>query len=391
MSQNIMSVSWTDHLLQGKGDGQLKTVEALKRRMQTWQGELGIDTIYWRQLLTKREGIFSSAPGSDQSDALKTKCSVDWDDFAIVPELAHELGMSVYLYVSVFDDGRPLPPKEERETSYHNRGHGQHLTWQSSFTINHPEYLVVNRKGDKKQWGVLSLSYPEVRNHLCERFQELLVGYDFDGLFICLRSQSKPPDFADEFGYNEPIRDEYCKRYGKDILVENFDNNLWYDLQGEYLSTFINQLKNALNQSDHKLGVGCARGDVIGHPIGNTRLQWRDWVDNGLLDHLVINQYSDKCPSMWFDLWPMHRGTGYTQNYINSLNMPTLEDQLTQEYGPTIQNTSANLYVARQWDKRSITAETNLLALPAVNGLVYSSFRYDNSVHIKNHGGDWNV
>jgi len=228
LSQNIMSVSWTDHLLQGKGaDGQIRTVDALKRRMEVWREELGIDTIYWRQLLTKREGLFNSAPGSEQSEALKTKCTVDWDDFEIVPKLAHELDMNAYLYVSVFDDRRPLPPKEEREISYHNRGHGQHLTWQSSFTINHPEYLVVNRKRDKKQWGVLSLSYPEVRNHLSERFQKLLLGYDFDGLFICLRSQSKPPDFADEFGYNKPIRDEFYRRYGKDIWVEPFGKKQW--------------------------------------------------------------------------------------------------------------------------------------------------------------------
>ncbi|HEU5257636.1 MAG TPA: hypothetical protein VFU28_16695 [Vicinamibacterales bacterium] len=30
--------------------------------------------------------------------------------------------------------------------------------------------------------------------------------------------------------------------------------------------------------SDRRLGVGVARGDVLGPPLGNTTLHWRDWT-----------------------------------------------------------------------------------------------------------------
>ena len=60
--------------------------------------------------------------------------------------------------------------------SYHNRGHGRDHSWQSRFTVEHPEYLTVDRSREKRQWGVLSLAYPEVRDHLCERFSNLLEG-----------------------------------------------------------------------------------------------------------------------------------------------------------------------------------------------------------------------
>jgi hypothetical protein len=60
-----------------------------------------------------------------------------------------------------------------------------------------------------------------------------------------------------------------------------------------------------------------ARGDVLGAPLGNTTLHWRDWIRSGLIDHLIVNQNSSQCPSMWHQLWPMHRGGGYVQNYLD--------------------------------------------------------------------------
>ena len=67
-----------------------------------------------------------------------------------VSSLAHRAGMKAYLYVAVFDHGRPLPPRKEREVSYHNAMHGKHVSSQSAFSKEHPEYIVVDREG----WGV---------------------------------------------------------------------------------------------------------------------------------------------------------------------------------------------------------------------------------------------
>ncbi len=41
------------------------------------------------------------------------------------------------------------------------------------------------------------------------RFKRLLAAGDFDGLFVCLRSQSLPADVADQFGFNRPVHDEF--------------------------------------------------------------------------------------------------------------------------------------------------------------------------------------
>jgi hypothetical protein len=295
--------------------------------------------------------------------------------------------MKAYLYVSLFDEGWPLLPKRIREKSYHNAMHFQHTSWQSTFSRENPEYTLTDRSGRQRQWGVLCLAHPEVRNHFCSRFLNLLQNTEFDGLFVCLRSQSRPADFADQFGFNEPVRQDYLTSYGCDICSQDFDLQAWRDLLGEYLTTFLSELRDGVNRTGLRLAVGGPRSDVLGPPMGNTTLYWRDWVKRGIIDELVINQNSSQCPSMWHQLWPMHRGYGYLQNYLDDHNMPPLLDHLSSDYEAVFKEQPADLYVARQWDERSRVEEKGIVAQPAVKGLVLSSFRFDNPGPVSR--GDW--
>jgi len=201
---NIASVSWPDHLVFGDGDGKLDTVEGLRRRMEAWQRELGAGIVHWREVRTRmREARYYAAPGNPRTSPRKIR-SIRWDDFRVAPEVAHEFGMKAQLYVSVLDEGRPLPSKREREASFHNAMHAQHITWQTNWSRANPEYVVCDRGGQVRQWGVMCFAYPEVRSHLRQRIERLLEGYDFDGVFLCLRSQARPATFGDQFGFNEP-------------------------------------------------------------------------------------------------------------------------------------------------------------------------------------------
>jgi hypothetical protein len=91
-------------------------------------------------------------------------------------------------------------------------------------------------------------SLPAVRRRMQSWKDELGAG-NFDGLFVCLRSQSRPADFADQFGFNQPVRDEFLKRYGRDIWVQGFGVRRWRDLLGEYLTVFLMELKDSLKGS----------------------------------------------------------------------------------------------------------------------------------------------
>ena len=170
---------------------------------------------------------------------------------------------------------------------------------------------------------------------------------------------------------------------------EAFNLQNWRDLLVYYLTLFIRELRSDLNEIDCRLALGVPRGDVLGPPMGNTALQWEKWIEKEMIDELVINQNSSQCPSMWHQLWPMHRGKGYIQNYLTSENLPPLNQQLVSSYKPAIDGSKVDLYVARQWDERSKTEEEALLSGTAVNGLVFSSFRFDNPKAVAR--GDWNA
>ncbi len=376
MTGNIVSVSWYDHLMFGEGDGRLLTPEALRRRMAVWRDELGAEAMHWRSARVDIEGSFHIGDGGEHPLWFIAH-GIDWDELEVAPALAHQAGLEAYLYPSLFDEGWPLAPPEVRAGSYHNAMHAQHVSWQSAFSQAHPEFHIVDRNG-RRQWGVMCLAYPEVRHHFRQRFLRLLAGGPFDGLFVCLRSQAKPPDTGDQFGFNAIIADDYGKATGDDLDQADFDIVAWRHLLGGYLTKFITELGDELRQHDLKLGIGAARGDIIGPPLGNWNLDWRQWLEQDLVDHLAIDQNSSRCPSLWHDLWPMHRGSGYRQNYLTGKGMPALVQHLDRDYAPALRKSRSSLYLARQWQHRDSTEESELTAHEAVSGLIFSSFRHDN-------------
>lgn len=377
---NIVSVSWSDHLTFGERDGCLDTPDAVARRMRAWTQELDAGPLHWRMLRTRIPGTFEAAPGY-QHPSQSAAARIEWDDFAVVPALARDEGLEPWLYVSLFDEGFPLPSSDERATSYHNAMHGQHVAWQSELTRAHPEWVMVDRSGSTRQWGVVCLAYPAARRAFIERWTQLLGPTRFAGLFVCLRSQSRPATHADQFGFNEPVRRDFLARYHRDILHDDFDRQAWRDLLGEYLTEFLSELRSALGSS-RRLAVGVPRGDVLGPPLGNTTLAWREWMTRHLVDSLVVNQNSSQCPSMWHQLWPMHRGDGYVQDYLQDRGLPPIA-----EYGELARETATQLFVARQWSERSDEIEKALRMIPGVSGLVFSSFRHDNPAAITR--GQW--
>jgi hypothetical protein len=174
---------------------------------------------------------------------------------------------------------------------------------------------------------------------------------------------------------------------GRDILREDFDLPAWRRLIGSYFTEFLREVRARLDRRGLTLGVGVPRGDIIGPPLGNWDLEWRRWVEGGLVDQLIVDQDSSQCPSMWHQLWPMHRGYGYLQSYIEGKGMPELHDHLSETYAPVFDGGGAELFVARQWAEPEEETEETLRDLPGVSGLVFSTFRYDNPEAIAK--GDW--
>lgn len=384
--KNIVSVSWGDHLQFGEGTGRLASVGDLDERLSAWRDQLDAAAVHWRTMRQSFVGTVTHGDGRTIAGA--DAAALPFDERSVVPDRAHTAGFEAWLYVTLLDQGRPLPEPAERQVSYHNAEHGRDVAWQSDFCRDHSEWLIIDRDG-APQWGVFCLAYPEVRRHFIDEYIGLLHDTGFDGLFLCLRSQSKPPDHADRFGFNRPVLADYMAETDDEFDLETFDRVAWRKLHGAYLSQFLIELREEMQKIGVRLGIGISRGDIIGPPLGNWPLEWQRWIAEGTIDHLVIGQNSSRCPSMWLDLWPMHRGEGYLQNYLDGSGMAPLSEQIAGDYGPALTGQPVDLYIARQWHNRDRREEAELLSAADVSGLVFSSFRHDNPGALER--GDWRI
>ena len=169
----------------------------------------------------------------------------------------------------------------------------------------------------------------------------------------------------------------YHNMTGTDIIKEDFDLNRWHYLLGSYLTDFISEIRKDLNKKNKALAIGIPTGEILGPPIGNTKIDWRKWIKEDLIDDLIVNQNSTYCASLLNRLWPMHTGYGYIQNYTTGHNIPGLWSYLHTHYLPCIKNSSTKLYVSTQWDAVQ-PHKGRELNISDDYGLVYGSFEYDN-------------
>ena len=242
---NIVSVSWGDHLQFGEGTGRLATAGDLDERLSAWRDQLDAAAVHWRTMRQSFAGTVTHGDGRTIAGA--DAAALPFDERSVVPDRAHTAGFEAWLYVTLLDQGRPLPEPAERQVSYHNAEHGRDVAWQSDFCRDHSEWLIIDRDG-APQWDVFCLAYPEVRRHFIDEYIGLLHDTGFDGLFLCLRSQSKPPDHADQFGFNRPVLADYMAETDDEFDLETFDRVAWRKLHGAYLSQFLIELREEMQK-----------------------------------------------------------------------------------------------------------------------------------------------
>ncbi|TDD96416.1 hypothetical protein [Actinomadura rubrisoli] len=363
MGSNLISVSWGDHLEFGLGDGALSSADAVDRAVGRWQDELGGGAVLWRERRSARWYARTfQAPGVSARRPSISK-ELDFDEHAVIVESAHRRGMKAFVYVTVFDEGWPL-----------DLGWGGgYETWQSHYVIRNPGHQIVDREGSAYLHGVLCFGYPEVRRYKLGVIRRLLAEYDWDGVFICTRSQSRPAPHADWFGFNEPVVEEFRARHGVDIRHQDFDLETWRRLRGEGFTQFLREVQADLRPKGQALLVGIPRASYIGPPIGNMHLDWPLWVREEIVDGLIIDQVAARCPSTWIWMWPStEQGYGYVEN-----EQPPLDKDLAGRWAAVAEG-GRELYLARQWHDFDREENDRLSGLPGVGGLVFSSFRYDN-------------
>jgi len=326
---NLMVVSWGDAIVVGEGWRKLNRLEHVEPFVQECL-RFGIRKVLMRcsgEIIT----TFHEMRMHEDHWYLSALKAVEGDIHAEMIRQCHAVGIKVYAYSTIFDEGSP--------TSILYGGNAPFF-WQSRFTIEHPEYLMESRDGTARQWGVPCFAYPEVRRYMVSTFEHLMRKWPFDGIYICTRTHSKPAEFADQFGYNQPIADEFQRRYGVDIRTEAFDRSRWWDLQGEYLTELLREFRQTF--ADDEIIIGIPRSDYIGPPYGNMRLDWRTWCEAKFVDGIVLGVISGG----WH--YPNTRNLpGYVQSQQDDVAIRDVGYDLGQWFGPWCKEHGIDLYLQR--------------------------------------------
>ena len=305
-SKRYAWISWGDIMwLYGPGtDPAMDTPEALEKTIKYWKNR-GFAGVHLRTDLQQIAPFIQHHPKKDlrPSAAVLLK-SVDdvmasFDIHATGQKVSAATGFEFWAWhPHLYSDGAPVDAGAP--------GPGRNWPWpyEATYLHEHPEAITVDRKGNK-YWMVREYAYPGARASKVEEFVHMAKTLGLKRFVADMRSEANqmqdPADKADRFGFNEPIVQDMKRLQGVDILTDpRFDVDSpdfnprdplvenWRVLRGTYLTQFFRDLRKALREVDSDITLAVTlSGDHIGPPLGNWKLDWRTWVDEGLVDEIV--------------------------------------------------------------------------------------------------------
>ena len=302
---NNAIISWGDLcLVHGPGtDTAFDSPEGIARIMKRWKAR-SYTGVYWRSDLPDLDPNqiirFHGAPLEPMIDLLVTRSVEDTASrFAVLTvarQAAEAEGLQFWVYhPTIYSDGAPpwvVQPGYMPWSFVHR------------YVYDHNEVLTIDRNG-KKQYLVREYAYPGARADKVAEYVYMAEKWGIKNFLISMRTeaaQTEPgPIKADQYGFNQPVVDAMLSQYGVNILTDpRFDINNpawdttnamvqnWHRLRGGYLTQLYRELRQAMDAIDPNIRLAIhLPGDYVGPDLGNWVLDWRTWIDEGLIDELV--------------------------------------------------------------------------------------------------------
>lgn len=151
-------------------------------------------------------------------------------------------------------------------------------------------FLAVARGKDRGELAAFSPSFKAARDFWLEVVRDILSA-GADG--VDLRFANHQWTFAwDEFGFEEPVVEEFKRRYGVDLLAtDDFDRAALCRLRGAAYTQFYREAKKLVSNFGKKMGLHIEPSMSIepefGGPMG-LHLDWRTWIKEGLADSITM-------------------------------------------------------------------------------------------------------
>ena len=227
-----------------------------------WEGAMGDLAYYFRTLYRTPEAPgredFLHVSGRDEAACYRRWRAAGNDPMRVASEQTHDLGLEFHACHRL--GGFHLPPPHD----YYDHG--------DTLYARHPEWRGRDRAGTPSP--LLSFSYPEVRAHVVEMFQEM-TAYEIDG--ICLLFNRRHPIVE----YEPPLIDGFREQHGTDPRDLQPDDPAWLRYRAGVLTTFLRELRAALNLPITAIVMS---GEAENLANG---LDPQAWLAAGLVDTLV--------------------------------------------------------------------------------------------------------
>ena len=181
-----------------------------------------------------------------------------WDSLKVMREYTRKRKWEFHVYIRMQAFKAPFPFDAQENSKFFN---------------DHPEYHCLDSQGQKV--NRLSYAYPEVQEYMLSLIKEI-AGYEPDGVCLCL-IRGLP------LVLYEPIMvDGFKTRYGVDPRELDELDPRWMDYQGAVVTSFIQQVKQAL-APNQRLSVIVPATELDCRRWG---LDVATWVKRGLIDDL---------------------------------------------------------------------------------------------------------
>lgn len=174
-------------------------------------------------------------------------------------------------------------------------------------------------------------SEPEVREVWLDWVDRML-GYGVDGIDFRLSAHGSLTDEPHEYGYNEPVVEEFQRRHGRAPSGDARDRRRLAEIRGESYTEFLRQASARIRGKGKRTHVHLhaeafrpnpCHGQLMGFP-DNIHFDWRTWLRAGLVDSATLRA------SWWEGLEdPPGKGAVNRSRLANVLADPVVRKMLT--------------------------------------------------------------
>ena len=203
---------------------------------------------------------------------------------------AERHGMEIFLYTGLFEYG--VQPDVGIICP--------HL-FEDTLRIAHPEWCPLDRWLERRNPGPISFCYPEVRTAVINRLMDNMISYNYDGINFYTYVENLGTRYEDEFGFNQPIVDEFNITYPDvnlrtDVLTQAQKEH-WYKCQGKFVTDFLTELHGELAAHNRTLSIILDAAEPNypqpwwGKTIrgtGKIYMDWEKWIDDGIVDEIWV-------------------------------------------------------------------------------------------------------